>query len=193
MRTIIQDIETCLHASEQYQSLFTPSTFVERVAALDRLEVHFIQRLKDLFDTHCYHTELVILHQRSTRLQHRLEAVNTELFGQLHDQIISGVHCPAALRQLFDTYLSPVLGAPPSDRLFHVDSLDAFINGLFGIHQVPEETRPIQSEMIPYKATPTRIIFSLIDQVPFTAADVLYDLGSGLGRIPLCVDLLSPA
>ena len=51
MRTLIQDIDTHLHAIEHHQALFTPSNFVERVAALDRLEVHFIQRLNDLLDT----------------------------------------------------------------------------------------------------------------------------------------------
>ena len=193
MRTIIQDIETHLHAIEQHKSLFTPANFVERVAALDRLEVQFIHRLKELLYTHGYYTELTILLRRSMRLQHRLQAVNTALFGQLRDQIISGIHSPAALRQLFHLYLRPALGAPPSDLIFHVDSLDVFINGIFCIHQAVEETRAIQSEMIPYKATPARIIFSLIDQVPFTAVDVLYDLGAGLGRIPLCVGLLSPA
>ena len=193
MRAIIQDMATHLYAIEQHQSLFTPSNFVERVAALDRLEVHFIRRLTDLLSTHGYHPELTILHQRSTRLQHRLEAVNTALFDQLRDQIISGTHSPAALRQLFHSYFGPALDAPPSDLIFHFDSLDVFINALFGINQAPETTRPMQSEMIQYKATPARIILSLIDQVSFTAADVLYDLGAGLGRVPLCVGLLSPA
>jgi hypothetical protein len=194
MRTIIQYIETHLHAIEQHKSLFIPSNFVERVAALNRLEVHFIRRLKYLLYSHGYHTELASLQQRSTRLQHRLAAVNAALFGQIRDQIISGTHSPAGLRQLFHTYLNPALGdAPSSNLIFYFDSLDVFIDGIFCINQVPEGTRPIQSEMVQYKATPARIIFSLIDQVPFTADDVLYDLGAGLGRIPLCVGLLSPA
>ncbi len=193
MRTIIEDIETRLHALEQHKSLVHPANFVERVATLNRLEVQFIHRLKDLMSTHGYHTELTFLHQRSRRLQHRLAAVNTALFGQLRDQIISGTYSPVALRQLFHTYLGPALGAPPSDAIFHVDSLDAFINGILGIHHAPEATRSIQLEMISYKATPARIIFSLLDQYPFTPDDVLYDLGAGLGRIPLCVGLLSRA
>ena len=190
---IIQDIKTHLHALEQHRSLFVPSNFVERVAAINRLESHFCPRLKELVYSHGHHPELTILQQRSRRLLHRLEAINTALFGQLRDEIRSDTHSPADLRQLFHAYLSPALGAPPSELLFHFDSLDVFLNGIFCINQAPEETRHIQAEMIQYKATPARIIFSLIDQVPFSADDVLYDIGAGLGRIPLCVGLLTPA
>ena len=55
------------------------------------------------------------------------------------------------------------------------------------------EPAELPPEMVPYQPTPARHIFDLIDRAALTDRDVLVDLGSGLGRVPLLVAICSGA
>jgi hypothetical protein len=80
----------------------------------------------------------------------------------------------------------------PQDEIGY-DSLDMFINGLLLIQAVPTETKAREPEMVSYQQTPARIIFELVEKAHLTGEDVFYDLGSGLGQVPILVNLLSGA
>ena len=45
--------------------------------------------------------------------------------------------------------------------------------------------------MVFYQPTPARVILQLVEEAEVTEQDVFYDLGSGLGRVPILVHLLS--
>jgi SAM-dependent methyltransferase len=47
--------------------------------------------------------------------------------------------------------------------------------------------------MVYYQPTPARIILELVEKANLTGKDVFYDLGSGLGQVPILVNLLSEA
>jgi predicted RNA methylase len=47
--------------------------------------------------------------------------------------------------------------------------------------------------MIHYEPTPARAILDLVDQIPLHADDTFYDLGAGLGHVPILVHLLTGA
>jgi SAM-dependent methyltransferase len=68
-----------------------------------------------------------------------------------------------------------------------------FINGLLLIRVVSVETKAKEPEMVYYQQTPARIIFELVEKARLTGEDVFYDLGSGLGQVPILVNLLSGA
>ncbi len=47
--------------------------------------------------------------------------------------------------------------------------------------------------MVPYQPTPARVILELIDRADIRPDDIFYDLGSGLGQVPILVNLLTGA
>jgi len=68
--------------------------------------------------------------------------------------------------------------------------LDLLLAGLFDAGELPDEL-PQASEMVAYQPAPGRVILSLLEEV--RDDDVVYDLGSGLARVVLCVALLTAA
>jgi len=44
-----------------------------------------------------------------------------------------------------------------------------------------------------YQPTPARLIFNLLEETRLTANDVLVDLGSGMGHVPLLAAICTPA
>ena len=73
------------------------------------------------------------------------------------------------------------------------DYLDELISGVFRFVEPNIGHIQKESEMVFYQPTPARHIFSLIGLTALTAADVLVDLGSGLGHVPLLVSICTGA
>lgn len=66
---------------------------------------------------------------------------------------------------------------------------DAFTERLLGIHEVPAATQQRDADMIKYQATP---LASILELLPLLGSDdVLFDLGAGLGKVPMLVAWLS--
>ncbi len=58
--------------------------------------------------------------------------------------------------------------------------------------QAPESPpSPPEPDMVYYQPTPARHIIELISTCAFSESDVLVDLGSGLGHVPLLVSILT--
>jgi precorrin-6B methylase 2 len=47
--------------------------------------------------------------------------------------------------------------------------------------------------MVQYQPTPARVILELVEKSRLTSVDIFCDVGSGLGRVPILVNLLSGA
>jgi len=118
--------------------------------------------------------------------------VNAQLFRRLREQLITELDTRATLYRLRETYVGHGEHKLTWEDL-DADYLDIFINGILGIASPPEETKPLESGMIAYHPTPTRVIFALTAHAHLSAHDVFYDLGSGLGRVALLVGLLTDA
>jgi hypothetical protein len=71
------------------------------------------------------------------------------------------------------------------------DELDILLNGLMEVPIVPGEPEERDPDMVFYQPTPARIILKLIERLDMSADDVFYDLGSGLGHVPIAVNLLT--
>ena len=56
---------------------------------------------------------------------------------------------------------------------------------------MPEQSKELEPEMVFYQKTPVRIIFELAGKCNFASSDVFFDLGSGLGQVPMLVNLLT--
>ncbi len=190
-RDVVQDIQARLHLLEQGWPTFRIERyFVQRVDALEDLELEVLDRLENIVYEHGYHEDLALLQRRAERLWQQLTAVNTYLFRRLRAQLVASQNPAQTLRQLFATYVGEA--TPPRDAVGY-DCLDVFIDALFGMHTEPVETAPLQVEMIGYQATPAHIVLDLLARVSLGADDVFYDIGAGVGRVVMLVGLLTTA
>jgi len=178
----IDSLEQGLLALQQDERLW-----IEQNLGLHQTALEFIAVAEE-FLQHQPATEADPLRQRLTQLKTQLLALNTALFNRWHATIRSNSYTAESLRaefNLYTDYAPHLSGQPQNGR----DDLDRLLDGIFEIDE-PSPNRLSETEMVQYEPTPARLILELIDQARFNAHDVFYDLGSGLGRVVLLVNLL---
>lgn len=158
-------------------ALDAPDRLPDRLAALDRL---------DAWLSHIGPDDAP-LRQRAQAAADRLEALNAAFYQDLRDDLRQGRGDARLLR-----YADRWGGTPPSDPQAY-DLLDELIAGVlpFGEPQVPQVA--LAPEMVFYQPTPARHILALIRASGLGPGDVLVDLGSGLGHVPLLAALCTGA
>lgn len=190
---VADEIRTDIESIERDSALYDEANFVGRAEALDDLEFRVIDRIAGLLQTTEEPAGLDGLMPRAEMAVRRLEAIDEELFWRLRATMQSGGCRGRALRELIDEYVGP--GSRGSRRQDEpgYDGRDAFVNGLLLTGAVPSETIVAEPEMVPYQQTPARIILQLAEEARLTRRDVFYDVGCGLGQVPILVHLLSGA
>lgn len=127
------------------------------------------------------------LHRRTTALCAQLEAANAELYQSIRSEIQQGI-CPAAfLPLIWHSKEEPLPG------VIGYDYLDELLSGVLQIAEPTDEPAPTGPENVFYQPTPARHIFALIRAAAISTQDVLVDLGSGLGHVPLLVSACTGA
>jgi hypothetical protein len=193
IQTVTDEIRSDIEVIERDSALYDEANFVGRAEALDFLEFQIIDRIAGLLQTAKEPPGLDGLMPRAEAASGRLEAVDQELFRRLRAAIRSGGCRGTALRELIDGYVGPgSRGSRRRDECGY-DGRDAFINGLLLSGALPVETVAGEPEMVPYQQTPARIILQLAEEARLTRDDVFYDVGCGLGQVPILVHLLSGA
>lgn len=198
-RSIVQSIRSDIETLEKDRALEEEANFVERAEALDRIEFYIVDRIDGLLrDSHA--KDLAGLKQRAESLKSRLEAIDEALFRQIRADIRSGDYTREDLWQQLDEYTRQVSRQEPTAGYDAVDydavgydAVDVFVNGLLRIEGEPEETKEREPDMVPLQPTPVRVILKMIEITPVTSADAFYDVGSGLGQVPILVHLLTGA
>jgi hypothetical protein len=188
---VIHEIESDIKGIEKNGALYEEKNFDGRVEAIDYIEFNIIDRIEGLLQTINQPEELAALKQAAERVKRQLEEVDDKLFQRLRVNIRDGSCIGTALKDLIDEYV----GGDPKKQHDEIgyDRVDVFINGLLLVTPVPIETKNREPEMVYYQQTPARIILELVEKADFTGEDVFYDLGSGLGQVPILVNLLSGA
>lgn len=176
------DLLALLKALEGQPSLLDPEQLRARLSALDELDRWLPARL-DAFDKHA---DLIA---RAQAFVQRLEAANELLYEVMREEIRNGA-VPDLLMQMIAarkrTQTSNKAG-------LGYDALDELLSGILG-YNAPDVGRIRQNtEEVAYQPTPARLIFDLLEQTALTAEDVLLDLGSGLGHVPLLASICTPA
>jgi hypothetical protein len=164
---------------ESDDSLLEANQLCRRAEVLDRLDAYFPDADFDLIDSE--------LHQRARAICTRLEAANSELYQAIRHEIQRGI-CPAAFVQLRQRSKSD---SPAHGNSY--DYLDELISGVLQFDEPAEEPVHIGPEMVFYQPTPARHIFALTAVGAISESDVLVDLGSGLGHVPLLVSVCTSA
>lgn len=175
----LQSLTNQLDRLDHDSSLDSPHRLRDRLDALDILEAHLIQSPPS-----------ADLLQRARDLQQRLESANTALFESIRAEILRGQPTPALLEF-----------APSCDRVGNTDLvpgesydfLDELVSGVLRFDPPAAPSVELAREMVFYQPTPARHIFALIRRAGLTPHDVLIDLGSGLGHVPLLVSISTGA
>ena len=173
--------------AENEASLLDPSQLRQRVEALDLLDAHFPDARQSISAAASNTAEL---YRRARAIYARLEAVNCELYEGIRVEIQRGGRPEALLR--WGASSAEMEGVAGPAKGMGYDYLDELISGVFQFEE-PDDEPVRRAEMVLYQPTPARHIFTLIDVTALTAADVLVDLGSGLGHVPLLAATLTSA
>lgn len=190
---IIYEIQTAIEAIQKNAVLYQETNFDRRAEAIDSIEFYIIDRIEGLLPTSHPPEELLAIKQKAERVKRQLEAVDERLFQRLRADIRAGASRGADFKALIEAYVGrDASSLRPLDESGY-DNLDLFINGLLLSQPIPAETKAREPEMVYYQQTPARIIFELVKKAQLTEGDVFYDLGSGLGQVPILVNLLSGA
>jgi SAM-dependent methyltransferase len=184
----VREIDSDLEELESDRSLADIANFIGRAEAIDRIELFFLGPIENALDAHGTpaNKELKNLKGRAEQLVQRLELANAQYIGSLRDQIKSGSLTGKGFRVELEKYRYE--GSTSGDY----DGLDLLVGGLFRLAALPQETRTLEPEMIPYQPTPARIILELA-KLAITPHDVFFDLGSGLGHVCMLIGLLTGA
>jgi hypothetical protein len=180
------EIEALMATIAQNAALYRPEQFAQRAGALQELEYDVIDRLDSLLAQQ-ERADLLFLRRRAEALMQGLVAVDGALFAWLREEIRGGAYRGEALYRLVEEYA----GAGPTSYTY--DERDLFVRGLLQTAPPPVETRALEPEMVRYQPTPISVVLALIVWARPGPGDVFYDLGSGLGHIPLLVSLASKA
>lgn len=177
------EMQVYIESVENKALLREEKNFDERVDVIDFLEFHVLEKVGD-------EEQLMLLQQRAEKVRDELEEVNATLFKKLQHKIRTGKIVGEPFKKLIGEYLN--LDVKDNRKVTAgYDNLDVFVNGLLPIQMIPEQTKELESEMVFYQKTPARIVFELVERAHFTAEDVFFDLGSGLGQVGMLVNLLA--
>lgn len=119
-----------------------------------------------------------------------LQNANAATFAAVRAQVMAGDGC-AAMRAAIRDCRAGMRASEVEDGGY--DALDELVAGVL---QMPEPAPPqveLGADMVFYQPTPVRHVLALIERARLQAHDVVVDLGSGLGLVPMMVAMLSPA
>ncbi len=175
--------------------LLQPEQLHRRLDALDVLDAHLLAGPELHLEADLMRpgdmAEAAALRQRARQICVRFEAANEALYAAIRIEVQQGSG-PAALLRWVPAHTATTDLAEPVAGVGY-DSLDELISGVFAFDEPQSQPASLSPEMVFYQPTPARHILRAIAWIKLTAADVLVDLGSGLGHVPLLVGMCTGA
>jgi len=188
LSTMCDSLEHLLSQRDADGSLLEANQLSRRMDILDRLDVYFPEGDLPGIDWELVNSELGRL---GRAIRDRLEAANSELYRSIRLEIQRGIR-PATFVQLIQQLRSETRPLQPSPGNGY-DFLDDLISGVFDFDIPAQEPAHSGPEIVPYQPTPARHILALVAAGAISEGDVVLDLGSGLGHVPLLVSLCTGA
>ena len=188
----IQTVEADLAAIERDGSLDDELNLAARVEALAQLE--FADEFLRLSGSA---QERAALGRRVARARARLERADERLFEQARARFREAgteTRPTSTVRQGLRAWLDRFTAyRREQSRPLHTgyDALDALVDGVLNLDEIPAPTRAPEREMIHLEPTPVRVVLEMVDRVTWRPEDVFCDIGSGLGQVPILVHLLT--
>jgi len=133
-------------------------------------------------------TDALPLVQEVRSLKTELKEANSALYTEIRVAIQDGLR-GQALRERLSQFTD---FAQNTDRpYFDYDGLDVLWHGVLKSAQPPDRTTELEAGMVHCEHTPTRAILELTQLIQWQPDDYFYDLGSGMGQVPILVHLLT--
>jgi hypothetical protein len=183
---LIDALERLVRQLEEEPWLLEPDRLRERLEALDRLDASlaFLPDVSEGVPGAGWKDAELSLRARAVCV--RLEAANEELYGAIRGEIQRGRGREALLRWI-ESSSEEAKGAAANGVGY--DYLDELVSGVLQFEEPDAGEAAREPEMVFYQPTPARHIFDLIGGARLSAEDVVVDLGSGLGHVPLLVSI----
>jgi hypothetical protein len=183
----VKALQSLISELQQDRSLDNPHRLRRRIEVLDHLDAY----LSDAQVSAAPESSGPALYLQARAIYAKLESVNCELYQAIRHDIQRGAGPERLLRWVprsgrGATEVSLVNGEG-------YDYLDELISGVLQFQRPSAEVVQLAAEMVFYQPTPARHIFDLIDRTALTERDLLIDLGSGLGHVPLLVSICTGA
>jgi hypothetical protein len=154
-----------------------PDRLRERIEALDRLE-------DALFEAEDADEDL---RRRAGALCDEFEAINQAIYRDIRSEIQQrGDHL-----KLAQWVQACSVDASAGGEGY--DALDVLLSGVLSFEAPGGSIAALAPDMVFYQPTPARHILDAIERLSLTENDVLVDLGSGLGHVPLLAAIYSKA
>jgi len=161
----------------------------ERIEALDSLDAYFMNGRDSTPGGESIEPESF---QRANTIRAKLEAANSKVYEKIRAEIRRGAGREALLAWTNGLRLPAGEVACASGESY--DDLDDLISGVFQFDEPNGDgLAQLEKEMVFYQPTPARHIFDLLARAALTERDLLIDLGSGLGHVPLLVSVFTGA
>lgn len=179
---MLEALHTLIRHAEQDRSLERPERLRERVLAMDQLEDLVLHAPVDASPAGA--AVMAGLHRRARQRYVELAEVQQRLCDAIRQTIVQGVGAHALRGWVHHDDLREPWG---------YDHLDALVSGVLALDEPAASIAALEPEMVFYQPTPVRHVFDLIDRARLTQDDVVIDLGSGMGHVPLLVSICTPA
>jgi hypothetical protein len=183
---MIEALQRLIERLEADSSLQEPDNLRQRIEVLGRL---------DAFDLAMPYVAVdsaeAATYQHARALQAKLEAANLEIYEAIRRDIRQGYGSNALLRWMRSSVADGKV--PGTSTGVGYDYLNELIVGVLRFGVTGAAVVPPTPEMVSYQPTPARHIFDLIDRIALKEHDLLVDLGSGLGHVPLLVAVCTAA
>ena len=174
---------------EQDRSLGEPDRLRQRIEALDHLEAYLLGEPGQVDGSEP--TIEAGLYDRARAISAKLEAINRDLYQAVRREIQRGAGPDLLLRWAPGSGRD--VGAASLVSGEGYDYLDVLICGVLQFDEPDAEVAELAAEMVFYQPTPARHILDLLGRLALTERDVLVDIGSGLGHVPLLASICSGA
>ena len=163
---------------ERNTSLYEPDRLRERIEALDQFDVFNLEMIPAGTDS-----TVAAVYRRARAIQARLEAANFKVYEAIRRDLTLGRGAQSLLDWVPSSDTFERVPGLKKDEAYNY--LDEFLDGVFRFEQPGRVIVQPTAEMVFYQPTPARHIFDLLDRTALTEHDLLIDLGSGLGHVPL--------
>jgi len=186
---MVRGLQELLDELERDRSLNEPERLRDRIEALDRLDSYLAEEESPNVE------ELSVDAGGSFRAQNfyaHFEAANLALYQAIRTRIQNGDGIGSLQRWLPNGAMQSTGRMKPARGLGY-DYLDELISGVLQFPAPEIRSVQLEPDMVFYQPTPARHIFDLIGLTNLTKQDVLIDLGSGLGHVPLLVSICTNA
>ncbi len=185
---IVKALQNLISELQQDPSLDEPHRLRRRIEALDHLDAYLSDGQVSAVVPESIEAAL---YRQARAIYAKLESANFKLYQAIRHDIQRGARPDSLLRWV------PKSGrTAPEVNLANGESydyLDDLISGVLQFRRPSAEVVQLPAEMVFYQPTPARNIFDLIDRAALTEQDLLIDLGSGLGHVPLLVSICTGA